>query len=61
MQNAGMARVLAAALFASDDILARSPEAILCVVRCAISCAYHSISGTVLAGLYVKYDEKKIK
>ena len=61
MQNAGMATVLATAFFANDDILARNPEAILCVVPCAISCAYHSISGTVLAGLYVKYDEKKIK
>src|SRR5574344_2934580 len=59
MQNAGMATVLATAFFANDDILARNPEAILCVVPCAISCAYHSISGTVLAGIYVKYDERQ--
>ena len=55
MQNAEMATMLATAFFANDDILARNPEAILCVVPCAISCAYHSISGTVLAGLYVRY------
>ena len=60
MQNAGMATVLATAFFANDDILARNPEAILCVVPCAISCAYHSISGTVLAGLYVKYDQRHV-
>ena len=59
MQNAGMATVLATAFFANYDILARTPEAILCVVPCAISCAYHSISGTILAGLYVRYDERK--
>ncbi len=59
MQNAGMATVLATAFFANDNILAHSPEAILCVVPCAISCAYHSISGTILAGLFVKYDKRK--
>ena len=58
MQFAGMATVLATAFFANDDILARTPEATLCVVPCAIRCAYHSISGTILAGLYVKYDER---
>ena len=61
MQNAGMATVLATAFFANNEILASNPEAILCVVPCAISCAYHSISGTVLAGWYVKYDERKQK
>ena len=60
MQNAGMENVLENAFFANDDILARNPEAILCVVPCAISCAYHSISGTVLAGLYVKYDKRHV-
>lgn len=57
MQNAGMATVLATAFFANDDTLAHTPEAILCVVPCAISCAYHSISGTILAGLFVRYGE----
>ena len=59
MQNAGMATVLATAFFANDAVLAVTPEAILCVVPCAISCAYHSISGTVLAGLYRRYGEKE--
>ena len=59
MQNAGMATVLATAFFANDAVLAATPEAILCVVPCAISCAYHSISGTVLAGLYRRYGEKE--
>ena len=59
MQNAGMATVLATAFFASDETLARTPEAILCVVPCAISCAYHSISGTILAGLFARYDRQK--
>ena len=48
---------------AEDDAtlcIARNPEAILCVVPCAISRAYHSISGTVLAGLYVKYDQRHV-
>lgn len=59
MQNAGMATVLATAFFASDETLARTPESILCVVPCAISCAYHSISGTILAGLFARYDRQK--
>lgn len=59
MQNAGMATVLATSFFANDEILKTSPEAILCVVPCAISCAYHSISGTVLANLFVMMDSKK--
>lgn len=54
MQNAGMATVLATAFFASPDVLAVHPESILCVVPCAISCAYHSISGTILATLFVR-------
>lgn len=56
MQNAGMATVLATSFFANPDILTHTPEAILCVVPCAVSCAYHSISGTVLAGIFLKYD-----
>lgn len=58
MQNAGMATVLATSFFANDEILKTSPEAILCVVPCAISCAYHSISGTVLANLFVMMDSR---
>ena len=34
-------------------------DTIVGVVPCAISCAYHSISGTVLAGIYANYDERK--
>lgn len=59
MQNAGMATVLATSFFANDEILKTSPEAILCVVPCAISCAYHSISGTVLANLFMMMDSRK--
>ena len=58
MQNAGMATVLATSYFANPEILAANPEAILCVVPCAISCAYHSISGTLLANLFVMSDKK---
>ena len=61
MQNAGMATVLATAFFANDEILAVHPEAIICVVPCAVSCAYHSISGTILANLFSWYDEKRNK
>lgn len=28
----------------------------LAVLPCAISCAWHSISGTILAGIYLKWD-----
>lgn len=58
MQNAGMATVLATSYFANPEIIAANPEAILCVVPCAISCAYHSISGTLLANLFVMSDKK---
>lgn len=60
MQNAGMATVLATSFFASPAILAATPEAILCVIPCAISCAYHSISGTILANMFVKFDRNSI-
>lgn len=59
MQNAGMATVLASTFFANGEILSSHPEAILCVVPCAISCAYHSISGTILANIFVTLDSKK--
>ena len=47
MQNAGLATVLAAHFFASQP---------LAVLPCAISCAWHSISGTILAGLFLRSD-----
>ncbi len=49
MQNAGLATVLAGTFFAAQP---------LAVLPCAISCAWHSISGTILAGLFLKKDEK---
>lgn len=50
MQNAGLATVLAGNFFASQP---------LAVLPCAISCVWHSISGTILAGLYLSYDRRK--
>ncbi len=47
MQNAGLATVLAGRFF---DPLAALP--------CAISCAWHSISGTILAGLFRAWDRR---
>ena len=52
MQNAGLATVLAGNFFAAQP---------LAVLPCAISCAWHSISGTILAGLFQKYDKIKSK
>ncbi len=43
MQNAGLATVLAGTFFAAQP---------LSVLPCAISCAWHSISGTLMAGIY---------
>jgi len=48
MQNAGLATVLAGNFFAAQP---------LAVLPCAISCAWHSISGTILAGLFLKQDK----
>ena len=48
MQNAGLATVLAGNFFASQP---------LAVLPCAISCAWHSISGTILAGIFLKWDQ----
>lgn len=50
MQNAGLATVLSGTFFASQP---------LAVLPCAISCAWHSISGTIVAGLFLRYDRKK--
>lgn len=55
MQNAGMATVLASSFFVSDA----TPESALCVLPCAISCAYHSISGTILAGFFGRSEKFK--
>ncbi|MCR5820387.1 MAG: bile acid:sodium symporter family protein [Bacteroidaceae bacterium] len=43
MQNAGLATVLAGTFFSAQP---------LSVLPCAISCAWHSISGTILASLF---------
>ncbi len=61
VQNAGMATVLAMAFFANPENVARNPAAVLCMVPCALSCAYHSISGTVLANIFAWRDKKKEK
>jgi BASS family bile acid:Na+ symporter len=52
MQNAGLATVLAGTFFAAQP---------LAVLPCAISCAWHSISGTILAGLFLRFDRKRTK
>ncbi len=50
MQNAGLATVLAGHFFAAQP---------LAVLPCAISCAWHSISGTILAGFFLWWDKRK--
>lgn len=45
MQNAGLATVLANTFFVAQP---------LAVLPCAISCAWHSISGTILAAIFLK-------
>lgn len=50
MQNAGLATVLANTFFVTQP---------LAVLPCAISCAWHSISGTILAGIFLHFDNKK--
>lgn len=50
MQNAGLATNLASVFFAAQP---------LSVLPCAISCAWHSISGTILAGIFLKLDSRK--
>lgn len=61
MQNAGMATVLAGNFFATPAAIAANPMAALSVVPCAISCAYHSISGTILASWFARQDQKQRK
>jgi BASS family bile acid:Na+ symporter len=58
VQNAGMATVLAMAFFANPENVAANPKAVLCMVPCALSCAYHSISGTVLANIFAWWDKR---
>lgn len=58
MQNAGMATVLARNFFANEAMIAMNPMAALAVIPCAVSCAYHSISGTILANMFRLYDER---
>jgi len=48
MQNAGLATNLATVFFIAQP---------LAVLPCAISCAWHSISGTLLAGIFLQYDK----
>jgi len=48
MQNAGLATVLAGTFFAAQP---------LAVLPCAISCAWHSISGTIVATLFARRDK----
>lgn len=50
MQNAGLATVLAGTFFAAQP---------LAVLPCAISCAWHSISGTILAGLFLRMNHEE--
>ena len=54
MQNAGLATNLATttAQFAS------APQS---AVICAVSCVWHSISGTLIAGFFASFDRKKEK
>lgn len=52
MQNAGLGTVLASNFFASQP---------LAVLPCAISCAWHSISGTILAGMFLWIDKNSSK
>lgn len=49
MQNAGLATNLASVFFVAQP---------LAVLPCAISCAWHSISGTILAGMFARRDKE---
>jgi BASS family bile acid:Na+ symporter len=40
-------------------MIAANPMAALAVIPCAISCAYHSISGTLLAGFFLWKDTRR--
>ena len=51
MQNAGLGTNLAMIFFVANNPMS--------VVPCAISCAWHSISGTILANIFSTYDNRK--
>lgn len=51
MQNAGLGTNLAMTFFVATNPMA--------VVPCAISCAWHSISGTILANLFSSFDRRR--
>ena len=51
MQNAGLGTNLAMTFFVATNPMA--------VVPCAISCAWHSISGTILANIFKSMDKRK--
>lgn len=51
MQNAGLGTNLAMTFFVATNPMA--------VVPCAISCAWHSISGTILANFFSSYDRRR--
>ena len=59
MQNAGMATVLSRNFMATPAMIAINPLASLSLVPCALSCAYHSISGTLLAGFFQYMDRRR--
>lgn len=61
MQNAGMATVLAKNFFATPALVAANLMAALSLFPCAISCAYHSISGTIMATLFMLLDKRRAK
>lgn len=52
MQNAGLGTNLAMTFFVASNPMA--------VVPCAISCAWHSISGTILANLFSMRDKRQV-
>ena len=54
MQNAGLATNLAT----TTSQFASTPES---AIICAVSCVWHSISGTLLAGLFAHFDKMKQK
>lgn len=53
MQNAGLGTNLAMTFFVASNPMS--------VVPCAISCAWHSISGTILANIFAALDRRKPK
>lgn len=54
MQNAGLATNLAT----TSAQFAAAPEA---AIICAVSCVWHSISGTLLAGLFAWHDKRSVR